>query len=453
MKGEILIVEDERNMREALQEHLGARYRVVQAVGTLAEARRIAHGRGLDAVVLDLHLPDGDGLHFLAELSDVSPELPVVVITAFPEVEVAIGAFRKGACDFLRKPFGLADLDLVLDRQVFRRLGIGAGPICQPGCGKHGPACHGHGCIVGASLPIQRLREAIRRAARVPGMPVLIEGESGTGKELVARALHYESTRCKGPLVALNAAVLPAALAESELFGHVKGSFTGAHDNHAGLFEQGQRGTVLLDEIGELSLELQPKLLRVLETREIRRVGDSRTRPVDVRVISATNRDLRKMVAEGDFREDLYYRLAVFRLPVPPLRDRLDDIELLAMALLEGICEESGLSVRWLDERALEALQSHSWPGNVRELRNCLYQAAALSVGETVRVEEVRAALAGALSPRMGRAREVVSLRDAELQHIVGIYEACGGNKSEAARRLGITRVTLRARLREAGVD
>ncbi len=404
-------------------------------------------------MVLDLHLPDGNGLDFLAELTEVSPEIPVVVITAFPEVEVAIRAFRKGACDFLRKPFGLAELDRVLDVQVYKRLGISQGAtICAPGCGRQGPDCHGHGCIVGSSLPTQQLREAIRRAARVPGMPVLIEGESGSGKELVARALHFESSRCRGPLVALNAAVLPATLAESELFGHVKGSFTGAHENHAGLFEQGHKGTVLLDEIGELPLGLQPKLLRVLESREIRRIGDSRTRPVDVRVISATNRDLRAMVGEGTFREDLYYRLAVFRLRVPPLRERLGDIEQLSLVLLDGICEESGLDVRWLGERAVDALRAHSWPGNVRELRNCLYQASALTTGQTVRAEEVRAALGGVLSPSAPVATDL-SLREAELQHIVGVYEAAGRNKSEAARRLGITRVTLRARLREAGVS
>ena len=452
MKGEILIVEDERAMREALHEHLSARYKLVRAVSTLAEARAASRSRGLDAVVLDLHLPDGDGLDFLRDLSEISPDVPVIVITAYPGVEAAVRAFRGGACDFLQKPFGLSELDAVLDRQVLSRLAIAVGPICAPGCRRQGPDCQGHGCIVGSSLPIQRLREAIRRAARVPGMPVLIEGESGTGKELVARALHFESTRCRGPLVALNAAVLPRSLAESELFGHVKGSFTGAHDHHTGLFEQGHRGTVLLDEIGELSLDLQPKLLRVLETREIRRLGDSRTRPVDVRFVSATNRDLRAMVAEGAFREDLYYRVAVFRLRVPPLRERLEDVEAISLALLEGICAESGLEVRYLDERAVGALKEHDWPGNVRELRNCLYQAAALASGSTLRVEEVRAALGGGVARRGLPSAEGLSLREAELQHVIAVYEACSRNKSEAARRLGITRVTLRARLKEAGV-
>ena len=451
MKGTLLVVEDGPSMREALVDHLSTRYRWVLAAGTIAEARAIAQTHGLDGVVLDLHLPDGEGLDFLTELHEIAAEVPVVVVTAFPEVEAAVRSFRGGAHDFLQKPFSLTELDRTLDRAVFRRIGIEQGPVCVPPCAHDGPKCKGHARISGSSECVQRLREEIRRASRVPGMPVLVQGESGTGKDLVASAIHFESKRCKNPYVAVNCSALPSSLAEAELFGHAKGSFTGAHQDRAGLFEQANNGTLFLDEIGDLPLALQPKLLRALETGEIRRVGDTRTRPISIRVIAATNRDLLAMVGEGTFREDLYYRLAVFKMAVPPLRDRQGDLEELSTDLLRGIQKESGLGVRWLDEGALERMRAYAWPGNVRQLRNVLYQAAASASDGTIRLDDLPV-LEGRDGAPSDNPEPTSSLKDANLAHIASIYDACNHNKSETARRLGITRVTLRARLAELGL-
>ncbi len=454
MKGTILIVEDERSLREALQEHLEQRYPKVLTAATLTEAGEVTSSTTLDGVVHDLHLPDGDGLTFLRTLRRNALDVPVVVITAFPDVEKALGAFRSGACEFLRKPFDLADLDCALDDAVLRRVGLRTVPICVPPCKQRSEKCDGLGRIVGISDAMTRVREEIRRAAAAPGATVLVTGESGTGKELVAEALHFESTRCAGRFVAINCAGLAAGVLESELFGHAAGSFTGASRQRRGLFEEASKGTLFLDEIGELPLEAQPKLLRVLESRRVRPVGSNKEVDVDVRVVAATNRDLVERVQAGDFREDLYWRLAVIQIDLPPLRERTQDIEPLAQALLAGIGRRLGRPIRWISGDALERLQAYSWPGNVRELRNVLERAAVRCGGTTIEPRDLPRDLA-LVGSQLGATSSTLpdNLHDAELEHIRRVYVEADGNKSEASRRLGITRVTLRARLREIGME
>ena len=454
MKGTILIVEDERSMREALQEHLEQRYPIVHTASTLAEASESVSSTTFDGIVLDLHLPDGDGLSFLRSIRQIEVDIPVVVITAFPDVDKALAAFRTGACEFLQKPFDLSELDCALDDAVMRRVGLQTVPICVPPCGLQSDRCDGLGRIVGSSSGMSRVREEIRQAAAASGATVLITGESGTGKELVADALHFESNRCKGPFVAINCAGLAPGVLESELFGHAAGSFTGAGRKRPGLFAEAHQGTLFLDEIGELPLSAQPKLLRVLETRMVRPVGANTEVEVDIRLAAATNCNLGEMVQSGQFREDLYWRLAVVQIQVPPLREHIEDMQALAQVLLVDINRRLGRSVRWVSGGAVETLSSYDWPGNVRELRNVLERAVVRCSGTTVSSRDLprnlnqvgsKLSYSGAMLPD--------NLHEAQLEHIQRVYAETGGNKSETARRLGITRVTLRARLRELGTE
>jgi len=453
VRGTILIVEDEESLREGLQDHLEGRFGSVLAAPDLATAREHAAATVLDGVILDLHLPDGSGFELLRELRSSELDVPVVVMTAFPDLDKAVTAMRGGACEFLRKPFDLGDLDRALDDAVLRRVGLETLPICQPECSSKSDRCDGLGRLVGRSDAMVQVREEVRQAAAAPGATVLITGDSGTGKELVAESLHFESARCRNRFVAINCAGIAPGVLESELFGHTAGSFTGAGRARKGLFEEADGGTLFLDEVGELPLDAQPKLLRVLETRRVRPVGGNTERDVDVRLVTATNRDLEAQVRAGEFREDLYWRLAVLRVHLPPLRERLDDIEPLSQAILVQIARRLGRPLRWIDQRAIDRLREHTWPGNVRELRNVLERAAVKTAGTTLQLGDLpdRLSLTSpALAPLADPPPE--TLRDAELQHIARVFRECDGNKSEAARRLGITRVTLRSRLKELGL-
>jgi two-component system nitrogen regulation response regulator GlnG len=456
----ILVVDDEPSICWAFREFLTEDGHEVETASTVAEALRSAAANRPDVVVLDVRLPDVDGLAALPTLRERAGGAPVVVMTAFGDLETAVRAVEAGAFDYLVKPF---DLDRAA--QVVRRaLDSGRDPA-RGAAGSNSPTELGE-TLVGSSAAMQAL---FRRIALVASsdVPVLITGESGTGKELVARALHRYGTRRDGPFVPVCLPALSPGLVEAELFGHVKGAFTGATQDRKGIFELAQGGTVLLDEVGDAPPSLQVKLLRALENREIAPVGDVQARPVDIRVLAATNRPLAEMVASGAFREDLYFRLAAFPIRVPPLRDRLADIPALTAHLLArlGVVDPLG-------EAVLEALRARPWPGNVRELRNAIEHAAILARGGPIRVEHLpgveatpeprdRLSLAKAVADWAGAevARPNDSddlyarfLAEAEPALFRAALEASGGNRAAAAQRLGIDRATLRQKLKRHGL-
>ncbi len=441
----VLIVEDDDALRELLADELGDAGHDVRTAGDVQEALAAHRSRPAALVVSDLRLPGQDGLALLRELKEASIPPAFIMITAFGTVEQAVEALKVGADDFLTKPLKLDHLRLAVERALeTRRL---REEVAHYRTLLGSEDFHG---MIGRSTAMRRLFEQIRRVANAQG-PVLITGESGTGKELVARAIHEESDRAGGPFVAINCAGIPAELMESELFGHVAGAFTGARNARDGLFAEASRGTVLLDEIGEMPVEMQAKLLRVLEDGSVRPVGGNREARVDVRVLAATNRDLEAEVTQGNFREDLFYRLETFTLEVPALRERGDDMELLAAHFIARFSPAGG-DTPALAPDALELLRAYRFPGNVRELSNALERAVAFSNDDTIE--------AAALPRRLHRAPaetsephsvwtpgELQPLADIELRYIRHVLEQLGGNKRRAAEVLGIGRRTLYRRL------
>lgn len=435
MAEHVIVVEDEAGVRELLEEVLsGAGYRVTTYSRGAKALEGLTRGDDADVVITDLRMPGMSGEQLLAELRTRRPEVNVVVITAFGSIESAIGMVKAGAYDYLTKPFSSDELLLTVQRAMeesrLRRevSRLARGDAAVPG-------------FVGASRVMREVAGLIARVAP-SSLPVLVTGESGTGKELVAKAVHRASGL--GPFIAVNCAALPDDLLESELFGHERGAFSGAVKDKPGLFEAADSGTLFLDEIGDLPLPLQPKLLRALESGEIRRVGSTVTRNVKARLISATNKDLEAQVRDGRFREDLFWRLNVLSIHVPALRERAADIPLLVEHFV------GGLSV---SPEAMARLTAHPWPGNVRELRNTLERAMTLRPGESIEVEDLPQATgvrdaAGLLAED---ARREVPLRDVERSYILMVMERTGGNKSRAAEILGLDRKTLYRRLDEFG--
>ena len=364
-KGTLLVVDDERSLRFSIGEWARDEgYSPLEAASG-REALEIARERGIDAVVLDLKLADEDGLRVLRELRDNDPSLPVVMLTGHGTVEQAVRAIQLGAYDFMLKPPDLAHLGLVLERALeHARLRQEVSRLRQSGAGRVE--------IVGGSEGLKLAMSRLDRAAKASASTVLLHGETGSGKELMARYLHERSARAGGPFVELNCSAIPEQLLESELYGHERGAFTDAKRFKKGLFELADHGTLFLDEIGEMAPQLQAKLLRVLETRTFRRVGGSADITVDVRVVAATHRDLTKLVGEGRFREDLYFRLNVVPVLVPPLRERVADIPPLVEHFVARFCRELGRPTARLHPVALERLQGYRWPCNVRELRNVI---------------------------------------------------------------------------------
>ncbi len=450
----VLVVDDEPSIRRLLTFHLERDgHRVATAVSGEEALERIGDGAP-DLVLLDLMLPGIDGLETLARIRRVHPELPVIVLTAHGSVENAVEAMKLGAQDFLAKPFEVDRLRIAVRNAL--ELGQLAREVRKLRS-ELGSRYSFEG-IVGIR---GGLRETVLLLEKVipTDLTVLLEGESGTGKELFARAIHFEGPRREGPFVALNCAALPEALLESELFGHEKGSFTGAHESRAGKFEQADGGTLLLDEIGEMSPPVQAKLLRVLQEKTVTRLGGNRPVRVDVRIIAATNRDLAALVRSGKFREDLYYRLSVFPVTIPSLRERLEDLPDLVRHLLGEACP--GKQCRVLPE-AMEILEAHDWPGNVRELFNVLRRAMVVAGDDAIAPEHLPPYLLEAaratLRAAPGRAGEAVdpsslpSLEEVEREHIVRVLHAHRGNLSLAARTLGIGRTTLYRKLERYGL-
>jgi DNA-binding NtrC family response regulator len=446
----ILIVDDESNMRRILSVLLREDGHDIVEAATVREAEARMETLPLDLVLTDQRLPDGEGLGVLAVAGRIDRDLPVIVLTAYASVELAVEAMRRGAFDFVTKPFqpevvraavrrGCERVDLLRENQRLRtevrRLGT-------------------RGAILGESSAMRAVRETIDRVAPTSAT-VLITGETGTGKELVARAIHQRSLVADGTFVAVNCAALPETLLESELFGHERGAFTGAERSRPGLFETAHRGTLLLDEAGEMSAPLQAKLLRVLNDGQIVRVGSNTPRKVDVRLVAATHRDLPERVREGSFREDLYYRIAVVPLPIPPLRDRAGDLPLLVETFLTETAHDLKLPRKSITREALARLAGYPFPGNVRELRNLIERAYILSRGETFGPEDFP--VGGNASPvAMAAPMAPTELRPAldrfERDLLSQALSAARGVQAEAARLLGISRSDLSYKIRKHGI-
>jgi len=390
----ILIVDDEQSLRDMLSLALGDEGWDVATASDGDAAAAALQAEPVHVVLSDIRMPGMDGLELLRHVTASAPDTDVILMTAHASTDTAIEALRLGAYDYITKPFDLEELKITvrraLDQQALRRDNV---MLRQELADRNS-----FGNLVGRSPAMQRVFELIRRVTDSTST-VLIIGESGTGKELVARAIHYNGTRGESPFVAVNCAALPAHLLESELFGHVKGSFTGADRHKEGLFEAAAGGTILLDEIGDMPLEMQPKLLRVLEDRMVRRVGSTTDVAIAVRVLASTNKNLRGAVDDGSFREDLFYRLNVIQVDLPPLRDRLDDVPMLAEHFLQQLSEESGTEVQGLAGAAIVALEAYGWPGNVRELFNAVRHAVTMETGDVIQVSSLPPTVSGGVSP------------------------------------------------------
>ncbi|MGH7257500.1 MAG: sigma-54-dependent transcriptional regulator [Nitrospiraceae bacterium] len=391
----ILVVDDEQSMRDVLSIMLKRAGYGVTTASDGEEAVGHIHKEIFDLVITDLRMPKMGGLDVLKTVKACSPETVVLVITAFASAESAVDAMKHGAYDYLTKPFQVDEVQLIIRNALERRRLSTENMLLKREMASQSSFSR----IIGQSDAMQRVFEVIKKVADSKSN-VLIGGESGTGKELVARAIHYNSSRAQMPFVTVNCSAVPETLLESELFGHMKGSFTGAVSNKAGLFEVANGGTIFLDEIGDTTPTIQVKLLRVIQEREFRRVGGTQDVKVDVRIVAATNRDLEKAVAEGAFREDLYYRLDVIPIKIPPLRMRTGDIPLLVSHFLEKFAGESGKSVPAITQEALHVLLAHEWRGNVRELENVIERVVAFSTGGSVTDADIRGWLHKTLSPQ-----------------------------------------------------
>jgi two-component system response regulator AtoC len=450
----ILVVDDDPAMRHLLSVILTDHGWEARAVASAADALRELEARDCDLVLTDVRMPGMDGLALLREIQRLRPELTVIVMSAYGAQEAALEAMKAGAYDYVSKPFRKDEVVLVLRKAEEReRLARENRRLRTELAGGWGPAN-----LVGASAAMQEVLRQIRKVAPQK-TTVLVQGESGTGKELVARALHELSPRAPLPFVAVNCGAIPSELIESELFGHVRGAFTDATRTRKGLAEEADGGTLFLDEIGELPLALQPKLLRFLEDEEVRPLGDVRARKVDVRVVAATGRDLRRAIAAGQFREDLFYRLDVVTVRIPPLRERPEDIPALAAHFLARHArlrpELGGMS---LSEEAAEALRAHRWPGNVRELEHALERAVVLADGPLIREQDlpetVRAAPAAAGASRVHGTLSVKrETRALEEQLIRAALERTGGNRTRAAELLELSYRALLYKIKEYGIS
>jgi len=443
-KGTVLIVDDDgahRLMLRTLLKRWGYAAEEADDGETAVEAVR---KKAFDLVLMDIRMLRMSGLEALERIKDHNPAVAVIVMTAYASVETAVEAVKKGAYDYLQKPLNFEELRLKMERAVEHvSLREENRALRETLDGRFDP-----GRLIGRSPVMIRLLEMVSQVAPSEAT-VLITGESGTGKELIAEAIHTNSPRRKGPFVRINCAAITESLLESELFGHEKGAFTGADRRKEGKFLQAQGGTIFLDEISETSLAMQAKLLRVLQERELTRVGGSETLHVDCRVIAATNRDLAGEIAAGRFREDLFYRLNVVTLAVPPLRARREDIPILAQHFLGHFADRNRKAVKGFTPQAMDLLLKHPWPGNVRELMNVVERAVVLSRSAYLDVGDIH--LLTTAGPIPG-GDDVAPLEEVEREAIVRTLKAVGGNKSEAARRLGITRRTLHLKLKRYGL-
>lgn len=450
MNGHVLVVDDEPAMQELVQAALGEVGLEVLTASSGEEALRVARETPLDAVLTDVRMKGMSGIALCSSVKEHFPSVPVVVMTGFGSMETAVEALRAGAYDFVTKPL---DLD-TLERVVCRAVEHGQLTAEVQRLRRAAPRPADFPEILGSSGPMRTLLNLLPRAARSRA-PVLLRGETGTGKELIASALHRSGDQASQPFVPVNCAAIAAQLLESELFGHRKGAFTDAKADRGGLFLEAGSGTLFLDEIGELPLDLQPKLLRVLQERRVRPVGGDREVPIHCRVVCATHRDLQSDVSAGRFREDLYYRINVIAIEVPPLRERVEDILVLAQHFLELASARDGVAVSGFDSGFARALLIHPWPGNVRELQNCMERAVALAERQILGPEDLPPSLGGLgmVGGQDGPIGHLVPLAEIERRHILGVIDRIGGNRSRAAQILGVDRKTLYRRLEQYAQD
>jgi DNA-binding NtrC family response regulator len=450
MLGRVLVVDDDQATGRMIALGLRAEGHAVDVAASVAEASELAKAFEPQVVLTDLNMTGGTGLDLCRTFADSWPDVPVIVVTAFGSMNAAVEAMRAGAYDFITKPFDIEALTLVVERALqhhalkseVKRLRAAVGQATWGGD------------IIGESAAVLEMRSMLERISNSEAT-ALITGETGTGKEVAARVLHHQGRRRAGPFVAVNCSALPEALLESELFGHVKGAFTDAKGSRPGMFVEADRGTLFLDEVGEIPIGVQAKLLRAVEERRVRPVGGDGEVSFDARIIAATNRDLDQAVQNGTFREDLFYRLNVVHVAIPPLRSRGSDVLLLAQHFLAQFARRSQVEVVALSPSAAERLLAYPWPGNIRELRNAIERAVALTRFDHVRAEDLPERVRQ-FEPRHVLVAgddldELVSLEEVEKRYILKVLQAAGGNKSLAAHTLGVSRRTLYRKLGEYG--
>jgi two-component system response regulator AtoC len=438
----ILIVDDEEIVRESLSGWLEKDGYTIGTAGDGPSALQAMEAQPWSILLVDLKMPGMDGLEVLRRVKETHPEAAVVVMTAYATVDTAVNAMKLGAFDYIVKPFDPEEVSLMVEKIVAQQDLVRENVILRKALKKE---YRFHDFVTKCPALLSTL-ELARTAARSPST-ILILGESGSGKEVLARAVHAESARHDKPFIAVSCAALTETLLESELFGYEKGAFTGAASRREGKFEAARGGTLFLDEIGDISPKLQLDLLRVLEERRVTRVGGTESVPIDVRIVAATNRDLAKGVEEGRFRQDLFYRLNVITITLPPLRDRREDIPLLVDTFLEQLGAEMKRDVEGVSAEAMALLLAHSWPGNVRELRNVLERAVVVSTGPVLQAGHLGLTLRAEEMPE-----HPASLSEVERQHIASVLKETGGNVTQAARILDIDRVTLYSKIRKYGL-
>jgi DNA-binding NtrC family response regulator len=451
MTHHILVVDDDQATCNLLAAGLGRHGKSVSVTTQPEQVLARLTEQDFDIVLTDLNMPGINGIELCKRIARQRPDLPVVVLTAFGNLDTAIAAIRAGAYDFITKPFELEAVSVAVERAIaqhdLRREVKRLRAVVS--------ATTGFGGLTGTSPTMSRLYPLLQRVAETDSS-VLVTGESGTGKEVVARALHEKGARSSGPFVAVNCSALPEGLLEAELFGHERGAFTDAKAARVGLFVQADRGTLFLDEVGDMPLGLQPKLLRALESRSVRPLGSSQEVPYDARILAATNRDLESLVEDGRFREDLYYRLAVITIGLPPLRARGNDVLLLAQLFVDQLATEMGRPVTGISSAAARHLLTYPWPGNIRELRNCIERAVALTSFDRVAPqdlpEKVRTSHSADPEAPSSETEPLVPMEEIERRYILKVLEASAGNKSLAAETLGLSRKTLYRKLAAWGV-
>jgi two-component system response regulator HydG len=449
VQANILIIDDDPGLRELIQHELGARGHKVHAAESAEDGLRLLHTERFDAVLTDVNLGGMTGVAFCGHARTAQPDLPVIVMTAYGTIEAAVGAIRAGAYDFVTKPFDFDQVGLAIDRALgihalrreVARLRSSTTPEAIAAVAP---------LMIGKSQALDRVRELVTRVAETDAT-VLVTGESGTGKELVARAIHDASARKDGAFVAINCAAMPENLLESELFGHARGAFTDAKTSRAGLFVRANQGTIFLDEIGEMPAGMQAKLLRAVQERRARPVGSDEEVAFDARIIAATHRDLEADVQAGRFREDLYYRINVVKIPVPPLRARGNDTLMLAQRFIDQSPLRNVRGVEGMSASFAQKLLEHSWPGNVRQLQNCIERAIAVSRGRELALEDLPDNIRDAQPSRVDLtgddASSLPTMEEVERRYIIQVLRALNGNKTAVAQVLGFDRRTLYRKL------